>query len=249
MTSLVCANLSPIPILVYHQIDVAPPKGAPFRSLYVAPAAFARQMRFLSVLGYRGLSMSALLPYVRGEKQGKVVGITFDDGYVNNLQHALPVLQAQGFSSTCYAVSQRLGQTNVWDAEVGVSPTPLMDAAQLRQWVAGGQEVGAHTRHHVNLKACDEALALEEISLSKKELSTLTGRVIEAFSYPYGWLLEKHTEMVKLAGFKSATTTVRGRVRAGLDLLQLPRVPVVHSTTLPVFWLKLATGYEDRRAA
>ncbi len=249
MTSLVCANLLPIPILVYHQIDVAPPKGAPFRSLYVAPAAFARQMRFLSVLGYRGLSMSALLPYLRGEKQGKVVGITFDDGYVNNLTHALPILQAHGFSSTCYAVSQHLGQTNVWDAEVGIAPAALMDAAQLRRWVAGGQEVGAHTRHHVNLTTCGEAVASAEILLSKKELTTNTKRALEGFCYPYGRYAAGHVEMVHTAGFVSATTTQRGRVRAGLSLFELPRVPVVRSTTLPVFWLKLATGYEDRRAA
>jgi hypothetical protein len=32
-----------------------------------------------------------------------------------------------------------------------------------------------------------------------------------------------------------------------MDLLQLPRVPVLRATTLPVFWLKIATAYEDRR--
>ena len=47
------ANLLPIPILMYHQIEAAPPKGAAFRSLYVSPGAFARQMLFLSLLGYR----------------------------------------------------------------------------------------------------------------------------------------------------------------------------------------------------
>lgn len=249
MTLLFCANGRPIPILVYHQIDEPPPRGASFRSLYVTPAAFARQMRFLRLLGYQGLSMSALLPYLLGEKYGKVVGITFDDGYLNNLTRALPVLQAHGFSSTCYVVSQRLGQTNVWDAEVGIAPAELMNAAHLRQWVAGGQEVGAHTRHHVNLGECEDALAEEEISLSKKELSAHTGRALEAFSYPYGRYADRHLEMVHQAGFETATTTVRGRVRAGLNLLELPRVPVVRSTTLPVFWLKVVSGYEDRRRA
>ncbi|MDD5028433.1 MAG: polysaccharide deacetylase family protein [Rhodoferax sp.] len=241
-------NATPIPILVYHQIDATPPRGAPFRSLVVSPAAFARQMFFLSALGYRGLSMSALLPYLRGQQHGKVVGITFDDGFLNNLTQALPVLQAHGFSSTCYCVSQRLGQSNVWDAEVGVAPAALMDAAQLRQWVAGGQEVGAHTRHHVNLTECNETLAEEEISLSKVELSAHIGQAIEAFSYPYGWVTAELAETVRAAGFGSATTMLRGRIWAGLDLLQLPRVPVLRSTTLPMFWLKLATGYEDRRA-
>ncbi|MDB5966282.1 MAG: polysaccharide deacetylase, partial [Polaromonas sp.] len=56
MSRRLTSNLQPIPVLVYHQIEEAPPKGSPFRSLYVAPGAFARQMRLLSLLGYRGLS-------------------------------------------------------------------------------------------------------------------------------------------------------------------------------------------------
>lgn len=124
-------NQRPIPILVYHQIDEAPEKGRPFRSLYVAPRSFARQMDWLKALGYTGLSMSALMPYLRGEKTGKVVGITFDDGYLNNLTNALPVLSRHGFSSTCYVVSGLLGQTNVWDEQIGIAQTPLMDEAQL----------------------------------------------------------------------------------------------------------------------
>ncbi|MEO6320260.1 MAG: polysaccharide deacetylase family protein, partial [Polaromonas sp.] len=73
------ANGQAIPILVYHQIAAAPPKGSPFRSLYVSPASFARQMAVLKLLGYQGLSLGALLPYLLGEKKGKVIGITFDD--------------------------------------------------------------------------------------------------------------------------------------------------------------------------
>jgi peptidoglycan/xylan/chitin deacetylase (PgdA/CDA1 family) len=80
--------MRPIPILTYHQIAQAPARGSPMRSLYVSPAAFSRQIRTLSLLGYQGLSMTSLMPYLRGEKTGKVVGITFDDGYANNLENA-----------------------------------------------------------------------------------------------------------------------------------------------------------------
>ena len=132
MSKRLTANTRPIPILVYHQIAAAPPKGSPFRSLYVAPEAFARQMAWLERLGYVGLSMTALQPYLDGKKIGKVVGITFDDGYLNNLSHALPSLAKHGFSSTCYAVSGLLGKTNVWDQCIGVAQTPLMNESQLR---------------------------------------------------------------------------------------------------------------------
>jgi len=241
-------NLSAIPILVYHQIAAAPPKGAPFRSLYVAPDAFARQMRWLKRLGYQGLSMSALLPYLRGQRQGKVVGITFDDGYSNNLQHALPVLRGLGFSSTCYCVSQRLGLNNDWDAAVGIAPAALMPAPQLRQWAAAGQEVGAHTRHHVHLPELPADTCVQEITLGKLELEDASQSPVRHFCYPYGNFEAAHVAMVRQAGFATATTTARARCQIGQDLLQLPRVPVVRSTTLPVFWLKVATSYEDRRA-
>ena len=93
--------MRPIPILTYHQIAQAPELGAPMRSLYVSPFAFALQMHTLSLLGYQGLSMTALMPYIRREKTGKVVGITFDDGYLNNLENAARVLKKFNFSSTC----------------------------------------------------------------------------------------------------------------------------------------------------
>lgn len=239
--------MRPIPILTYHQIAPAPARGAPFRGLSVAPAAFARQMAVLKLLGYRGLSMGRLLPYLQGEKAGKVVGITFDDGYLNNLTHALPTLQRHGFGSTCYVVSQLLGKTNVWDQAVGVAQTPLMDASQLRAWVAGGQEVGAHTRHHVHLTQTDAAVGLSEISQCQRELESIVQAPVQHFCYPYGEFAPEHALMVVQAGYCTATTTRRGRCQANEDLMRLPRVPVVRSTTLPSLWLKVATAYEDRR--
>lgn len=240
------ANTAAIPILVYHQIDEAPAKGAPFRGLYVSPAAFARQMALLKLLGYQGLSMTDLQPYLTGEKTGKVVGITFDDGYLNNLSHALPVLQKNGFTSTCYVVDGLLGQTNVWDKKIGILQTPLMTAEQLQQWVAGAQEVGAHTTHHIDLNEADDATARAEIVQSKPRLEQLIGQAVRHFCYPFGKFSKQHIAMVNEANYETATTTVRGRVQVGVSLLELPRVPVLRSTSLPVFWLKVATKYEDK---
>jgi peptidoglycan/xylan/chitin deacetylase (PgdA/CDA1 family) len=192
--------MQPIPILTYHQIAEAPPKGAPFRSLYVAPAAFARQMRVLRLMGYKGLSMDALLPYLRGEKTGRVVGITFDDGYANNLVHALPVLRRVGFSSTCYVVSGLLGQTNRWDLEEGIAQTELMNTDQLRTWIAGGQEVGGHTRTHAKLQQLTQDVSRDEIAGCKSDLEALLDRPVLHFCYPYGRYGASQVAQVQRAG-------------------------------------------------
>jgi peptidoglycan/xylan/chitin deacetylase (PgdA/CDA1 family) len=236
-----------IPILTYHQIDETPPYGTPFRSLVVSPASFARQMAWLRLLGYQGLSMSALLPYLQGKKTGKVVGITLDDGYRNNLDHALPVLHKNGFSSTCYMVSGQLGGTNVWDAALGVPAQPLMNKQQLRAWVAGGQEVGSHTCNHVDLSVTPTVQVSHELANSRQTLENLLDTPVQHFCYPYGRFLPEHLLAVRNAGYLTATTTQRSRVSAADDVLSLPRVPVLRSTTLAVLWLKLATAYEDRR--
>ena len=248
MTQQFTRNRRPIPILVYHQIERAPPKGQKFRSLCVAPKAFARQMAMLDFLGYRALSMTALVPYLLGEKSGKVVGLTFDDGYLNNLTYALPVLQKFGFSSTCYAVSSLAGKTNSWDAGLGMKQTQLMNPTEMAQWVAGGQEIGSHTQTHVDLTAVDDGVATSEVVQGAQDLQLMLQRPVKHFCYPFGRYESRHVDMVAAAGHATATTTVRGRCHAGSPLLELARVPVLKSTTLPVLWLKLASRYEDRRS-
>jgi peptidoglycan/xylan/chitin deacetylase (PgdA/CDA1 family) len=242
-------NRLPIPILTYHQVDEAPPRGSPFRSLCVSPSNFRRQMAALHLLGYKGLSMTDLLPYLRGERVGKVFGITLDDGYENNLTNALPVLQRYGFTATCYVVSQLIGKTNVWDKDLGIREASLMDASQLRRWLDGGQEIGAHTRHHVRLPQLDKERCEQEIFNCKVELESLLGTKVNHFCYPFGEFASAHVEMAFQAGYLTATTTRRGRCQNGEDPMQLPRVPVVRTTTLVSLWLKLATAYENKRSA
>jgi len=237
----------PIPILMYHQIDAPPPKGTPLRGLVVAPSSFAWQMRLLRLLGYRGLSMRELEPYLKGEKQGKVVGLTFDDGYQNNLTHALPVLRKHGFTATCYGVSSQIGGTNAWDRGK-VAEKPLMTPADWRAWRDAGMDIGSHTRTHAKLTELPPDVAREEIAVSKSELEQAVGCEVRHFCYPYGWYGSEHAQMAREADYATATTTQRGRVHEGDALYTLRRIMVARATNPIQFFMKIATAYEDRRA-
>ena len=238
--------MRPIPILTYHQIAQAPERGAPMRSLYVSPSAFTLQMQTLSLLGYQGLSMTALMPYLQGKKTGKVVGITFDDGYLNNLENAAGVLKRFNFSSTCYVVSELMGKTNEWDRALGIASASLMDLDQLKQWIASGQEVGSHTQHHVDLTTTDSQTSHSEILNSRISLSQQLNTDIQQLCYPYGRYASEHVDIVKSSGYIAATTTARGKVHADDSAFELRRVPVVRSTSLPQFLFKVLSSYEDR---
>lgn len=241
-----------IPILMYHQTAATPPKGSPLRGLVVAPATFARHMAAMAACGYRGMSMSDLEPYLAGEKTGRVFGITFDDGYENTLVHALPVLRRYGFTSTCYAVADLVGSCNVWDAGHGIAQVPLMDVAQLQQWIDAGQEVGSHTLSHANLADIDDDQRVREIVHSKTKLEAMLNQQqgVRHFCYPYGALNPAAVDCVRASGYATATTTVRGRVIPGLstDMMLLSRVLVSRTTSWPQLLAKCLTAYEDKRA-
>ncbi len=235
-----------IPILMYHQIDEPPPRGTALRGLIVAPSSFAWQMRFLRLTGYRGLSMQDLLPYLRGEKNGKVVGITFDDGYQNNLTHALRILKKNNFTATCYGVSDMIGGTNSWDRGL-VAEKPLMTLANWRTWYGEGMDIGSHTRTHAKLTELSPGQARDQIALSKSTLEKVVGCPVNHFCYPYGWFGAEHEAMVEQAGYATATTTRRGRVYAGDDLYALRRIMVARATSPIQFAAKIMTRYEDRK--
>jgi hypothetical protein len=204
-------------------------------------------MRMIKLLGFQGLSMSDLLPYLEGKRQGKVVGITFDDGYQNNLQNALPVLKRYGFTATCYGVSSMLGGTNAWDLGK-VAEKPLMTLNDWHIWKEAGMDVGSHTCTHAKLTELPLGAARQEIVLSRKDLEHSVGSEVRHFCYPYGAYHEQHVQMAQDAGYATATTTHRGRVHTGDNPFVLSRIMVARATNPIQFFLKIATAYEDRRA-
>lgn len=243
--------MKPIPILMYHQIDRAPKKGTPLRGLVVSPFTFYTHMLVMWLCGYQGLSMSELLPYIEGKKRGRVFGITFDDGYLNNLLYALPILKKFKFSSTCYFVVNKIGGTNDWDQINGVPQVPLMNLDQIKIWHASGQEVGSHGMNHINLNQIEPEQQIYEITQSKIKLESLfdTKIVINSFCYPYGAYAQETTNIVHQAEYRSATTTVRARVFDAPNdhMLELPRVLVSRTTTWLHLLLKCFSRYEVKR--
>ena len=238
-----------IPILMYHNVAEVPealhPDG---RCLYVTPAAFASQMGLLKRAGYRGVSMSQAMPYLRGEKRGRVAAITFDDGYLDNLENAMPVLRRLGFSATCYIVNGCIARHNLWDAgNLGVQK-PMMNVEQLHAWRAGGMEIGAHTRTHPHLTACSDAELQDEIVGGKAELENLFGVPVPQFCYPFGDADARVARVARDAGYEASPTVRRGRAQRGMDLFMLPRVAIDHADSVAHFAIRTFTPFEDFRA-
>jgi peptidoglycan/xylan/chitin deacetylase (PgdA/CDA1 family) len=236
----------PIPILMYHSIEQMP-KSTVMRSLHVPPRRFMTQMRLLNMLGYKGLSMRMLTPYLEGKKTGKVVGITFDDGYQNNLLNAAPILKKFNFSATCYLVSQRIGTTNTWDDDKGITQRPLMNQSEVQEWLNFGFDIGAHTQTHPLLEGLSVQKSQEEIFNCINDLEIMFKVSIKDFCYPFGRFNEQLVNMTKEAGYITGATMRRGRATSQSNKLALPRIPITHHTLPHLFLAKILTKYEDKR--
>lgn len=231
---------------MYHNI-AKPPKGKRLTSLYTSPKLFSFQMRLLSLLGYRGLSIKDLKPYLNNKKTGKVFGITFDDGYKDNLINALPVLKKVNFTATCYIVSAHLGESNVWTQNQNVEKSPLMTSNEVQTWIDSGMSIGSHSHTHAHLCKIAKEDMIKEILESKKILEETFHLFIEDFCFPYGEYNQTCLDELKKAGYLTATTTERGRFSSENSLLKIPRIHMTKRTYLASLLLKLFTSYEDRR--
>ncbi len=200
-------------------------------------------------LGYRGLSMRDLMPYLKREKVGKVFGITFDDGFRNVFEHALPVLQTYQFTSTNYFVANQFDGSNVWDRQNGVVASDLMSKREMLAWAQAGQEVGSHTLDHVHLPELSLEAAREQLIRSRLVLSEMLGAEVTAFCYPYGDFEPEHQRLAQEAGYTNATTTARGLAEISDDFYALPRVGIWRTTPLFRFLLQCLSQHENRRRA
>jgi peptidoglycan/xylan/chitin deacetylase (PgdA/CDA1 family) len=205
-------------ILMYHGVaDVVDDPN----HLCVTPSRFAEQMRSLRRLGLRGVGIGALVEAMRSGRQRGLVGITFDDGYVNVLEAAVPELLRQGFTASMFIISNRLGGQNEWDE----GPRwPLMSAGQVGELVSAGMEVGSHGATHTRLAGLGADQLEAEISGSRVSLGELIGDRIRGFAYPYGSMDAAARQAVRDAGYDYACAVQTPM--AELGLVALPRVYV-----------------------
>lgn len=226
-TAIYYAELAPFrelfrrgrPVLCYHKV-ARKPLRARVRSTFIPPRLFAAQMAELRADGFRTVGPDACLQ----GGGGKEVVLTFDDGSASVLRRAAPVLARHGFTAINYLVSDLLGGINRWDTDLGEVPDRLMDEAEIREWLAAGHQIGAHTRTHPVLTEIPAARAREEIAGSKKALEDRFGFAVKHFCYPYGEVSPAVRDMVAEAGFETAVTTAPGIARAGVDPFLIPRL-------------------------
>lgn len=157
-----------------------------------------------------GTLTDALKP---GDRQQAV--ITFDDGCRNVLRHGLAPLAEHGMKAIQFIVAGMIGRRNEWDRDIEGGGEALMDAGEIRDWLAAGHEIGSHSLTHRNLANRTESEAREQIFASKKLLEDTFQVPIRHFCYPHGRWTPCARDLVAEAGYETACTTEFGIVSPG----------------------------------
>ena len=215
-----------VPVLMYHKV-ADPPAGARLKGLYVPPERFARQLAELQHACFVSCRPGATRD---GHGQHRRVALTFDDGFRNVWEHALEPLANRGFGAIQFLVANYIGRLNQWEMREGEVREPLMDAAQVRDWLHAGHRIGSHSLSHRYLTRLSIRDAREEIVTSKKKLEDTFGVPVEDFCYPYGNWNETVRDLVIEAGYRTACAADFGVNTPATSPFSLHRIIVRHPT-------------------
>ncbi len=228
-------------ILCYHRVTDTPnPELARWA---VRPREFAAQIDLLKRQGYRGVTMRALLDaFDAGKPLDKLIAVTFDDGYLDTVKVAVPILAAAGFPATLFVVPGLVGGTAEWDRGFGGAMAPLATWEQVRTLEQRGWEIGLHSMDHIDLTTLSDEAIRSELRRGQAELTTAIGEAVTSFAYPYGAYNSRTSRLVAEAGFSGAVALGRRTATAGSPRFELERAMVHRGVTRLGFRAILATG-------
>jgi peptidoglycan/xylan/chitin deacetylase (PgdA/CDA1 family) len=207
-----------VPILVYHHVSQSLSEGSSaLRRLTVTADVFAQQMQYLQDNGYHVITFSDLADYFENGKElpSLPIIISFDDGWANQFENALPYLEKFHFSATFFVVTNYIGHPG------------FFSWPQLQTLLTDGMKIGSHSRSHPRLnKIRDSAKLWDQIYNSKTILESQLEAPVEEFAYPYGFFNAKTAATVKQAGYRAGRGCCSGIAHTSSDVFALKAVMV-----------------------
>jgi len=168
-----------IPVLMYHRIW----PGMRDR-ITQTPEQLEEQWLYLKQEGYKAIALDEYLEIANGRKpvNSRNVLITFDDGYLNNLTYAYPLLQRLGFKATFFIIGDTLEGNP--DEEEAVSRR--MNAAELKALDPETVQLAMHGFHHENFKTTPVSEIQQAIERTIQAFRLQGIKLHPSIAYPYG---------------------------------------------------------------
>lgn len=206
-----------LPVIFYHHIeDLNKAQDEGHKGLAVDPSIFASQMAYLKSSGYTAVSMNDLNNFFDGGAliPAKSIIISFDDGYNDFEDNAMPVIRNLGLRVIMFLPTGLVGNPGylTWDQVTSEQGSGLVYFAN-------------HSWSHASLGANIDT-AKKEIDLSETQLVEHGLNPELALAYPYGTYTGFTVDLLRERGFRLGFTTAPGSTLCKQNRLTLPRIRI-----------------------
>ncbi len=213
-----------VPILMYHYLSAPPANADRYRiDLSVVPDRFAAHLDRIQAEGYTTISFYDLVAHlVQGMPlPDKPLILTFDDGYRDNYENALPLLVQHHMKATFFVITDFIDEERseylTWD--------------MAREMLAAGMSIESHSRNHATLRKRDNDYLVWQILGSLETIEYELGVRPRFISYPAGEYDQATIDIVRAANYWAGITTRQGVIQSSAALFELQRVRIRGSTT------------------
>ena len=217
-----------VPILMYHYLSVPPPDADRVRmDLSVSPAMFEQQLAYLKENGYTTISLGDLYDALAGGRglPAKPVILTFDDGYRDAYENALPLLKKYGMRGTFFIVTDFIHA-----GHPAYMTWPMVQAMN-----DAGMSIENHSRSHADLRRRNDDFLVWQILGAIESIQAYTGKRPQFFCYPGGFFDDNTVRVARSASILAAVTTQYGKTHSLGDAMLWSRVRVRGEGTLREF--------------
>lgn len=213
-------------ILLYHSVH--PMVQDEF--CQITPAALRDQLQFLQDCGATFVPLSTYLRELLADcLPPGCLSLTFDDGYEDFAEYALPVLEALRLSATQFICPAHAGSDNRWNFRTSFRARH-MTASTLRTLIAHEIEVEPHGWTHRNFLQIDTRELEDSLRLCLDYFRDELNLKADYLAYPYGSV--RPDQAISVAKF----------FRAALAVDPVPHVDTNYSLTRIAMVQKMDRG-------
>lgn len=236
-----------IPVLMYHKIPSTEIQTK--HRIFVTVDRFRQHLDFFSKHKFTTISFADLkkfwdleIPYSTFPKKPLI--LTFDDGYLDNLINAQPLLLEKKMKACLFLLANHNITENSWDlSDTTETKSQLMNLEQKQKLNPLCFEIGSHGFNHPHLTELTEADALIEMKNSRAQLSQDLSQEVIAFAYPFGSSSELTAKLCEKAGYKFAVNTDHGGLHIADDPFAIFRVNIFPEDNSFNLWRKTSNWY------
>jgi peptidoglycan/xylan/chitin deacetylase (PgdA/CDA1 family) len=226
-----------VPVLCYHHISNR------MKNQYsVTPKVFERQIKYLYDNGFKTISPSLLVDYIKGIRvnmPSKPVLITFDDGLKSQYKYAYPILKKYSFTGIFFIYPSAIMSKKRVFRRLHMTRAMIKDLDRNRMYIQ------SHSYYHPLMHREDDRVNDTQFRLSKKWLEKLLNKKIEYFAYPFGSYTRKVMSLGVRNGYKGLFTINNSTNGIGTNPLAINRFMVLKRLSIKRFAFHVNARYLD----